>query len=62
MSGLSQKTAETFQIQNYGIGGHYEPHWDCLMKWDKPFEYDGNRIATTLFYVSYQSLELFGTY
>lgn len=24
MSGLSMKTAEVWQIQNYGIGGHYK--------------------------------------
>lgn len=51
MTGLSQATAEPLQVQNYGIGGHYLPHWDCLMKGYKPFETDGNRIATVLFYV-----------
>lgn len=24
MSGLNMKTAETWQTQNYGIGGHYD--------------------------------------
>jgi prolyl 4-hydroxylase len=28
MTGLSMETAELFQIQNYGVGGHYNPHWD----------------------------------
>lgn len=25
MSGLNMDTAETWQVQNYGIGGHYQP-------------------------------------
>lgn len=51
MTSLSQQHAEPLQIQNYGIGGHYIGHWDCFMQWDTPFESDGNRIATVLFYV-----------
>ncbi|KAJ6644589.1 Prolyl 4-hydroxylase subunit alpha-2, partial [Pseudolycoriella hygida] len=52
MTNLSQNHAEPLQIQNYGIGGHYVGHWDCFMQWDTPFERDGNRIATVLFYLS----------
>ena len=28
MTGLNLDTAEELQIVNYGIGGHYEPHFD----------------------------------
>lgn len=28
MTGLSMDTAEELQVVNYGIGGHYEPHFD----------------------------------
>lgn len=28
ISGLNMKTAESLQVVNYGIGGHYEPHFD----------------------------------
>ncbi|XP_037042331.1 prolyl 4-hydroxylase subunit alpha-1-like isoform X2 [Bradysia coprophila] len=53
MTGLSMETAEPLQTQNYGIGGHYDGHWDCVMKFDTPFHtYGGNRIATVLFYLS----------
>lgn len=53
MTGLSLETAEPLQTQNYGIGGHYDGHYDCVTKFDTPFlTYGGNRIATALFYVS----------
>ena len=56
MTGLSQKTAEPLQTQNYGIGGHYVPHWDHRTKRDAVFDGAGNRIATVLFYVRSISL------
>ncbi|CAF3748838.1 unnamed protein product [Rotaria sordida] len=52
---LSMITAEDLQIANYGVGGHYEPHFDFARK----IENDafsglsaGNRIATWLTYMS----------
>lgn len=52
MTGLAQEDAEAIQVQNYGIGGHYVPHWDHRIASDPPFDGPGNRIATALFYVS----------
>lgn len=53
MTGLTVSTAEPFQVANYGIGGHYEPHLDCFGR-IRQYEHFGlsDRIATVLFYVS----------
>lgn len=54
MTGLNMDTAEELQVVNYGIGGHYEPHFDFARK-DEINSFKnlgtGNRIATVLFYV-----------
>lgn len=54
MTGLNMKTAEELQVVNYGIGGHYEPHFDFARK-DEINSFKslgtGNRVATVLFYV-----------
>lgn len=53
MTGLHLKSAEQWQVQNYGIGGHYAPHYDFTTKEEQPFSLGlGNRIATALFYVN----------
>lgn len=57
MTGLATKNAERLQVQNYGIAGHYVPHWDQQIKRIPGYgvrdEFKGNRIATMLFYVGY---------
>ncbi|XP_066146817.1 prolyl 4-hydroxylase subunit alpha-1 isoform X1 [Euwallacea fornicatus] len=55
MTGLSMSTAEELQVVNYGIGGHYDPHFDFARKEEKNAFKNlgtGNRIATVLFYMS----------
>jgi prolyl 4-hydroxylase len=55
MTGLTVDTAEELQVVNYGIGGHYEPHYDFARREEQnAFKSlgTGNRIATVLFYVS----------
>jgi prolyl 4-hydroxylase len=55
MTGLSMETAEELQVVNYGIGGHYEPHYDFARKEEtNAFKSlgSGNRIATVIFYMS----------
>ncbi|KAI3383876.1 hypothetical protein SNEBB_003945 [Seison nebaliae] len=50
---LTMDTAEELQIANYGIGGHYEPHFDFSRKSENPFsDGKGNRVATWMFYMS----------
>ncbi|XP_052071020.1 prolyl 4-hydroxylase subunit alpha-2-like isoform X3 [Mytilus californianus] len=50
---LEMDTAEDLQIANYGIGGHYEPHFDFARKANSVVgQLNGNRIATFLAYMS----------
>uniref|UniRef100_A0A674EI11 Prolyl 4-hydroxylase subunit alpha-3 n=1 Tax=Salmo trutta TaxID=8032 RepID=A0A674EI11_SALTR len=46
--------AEYLQVVNYGIGGHYEPHFDHATSASSPlFKLNtGNRVATFMIYVS----------
>nr|CAD7453803.1 unnamed protein product [Timema tahoe] len=55
LTSLTVATAEELQVVNYGIGGHYEPHFDFARKEEhNAFKSlgTGNRIATLLFYMS----------
>ena len=55
ITGLSIATAEELQVVNYGIGGHYEAHFDFARREEKnAFKHlgTGNRIATWLNYMS----------
>lgn len=57
---MDKRNCELVQIANYGMGGHYVPHYDYLFK-DKPEEeranvpeeekVAGDRLATFMFYV-----------
>lgn len=54
VSNLTLESAEELQVLNYGIGGHYEPHYDFSTN-RSPSEYEkirGNRIATFICYLS----------
>jgi len=53
-TGLTLDTAEELQVANYGIGGHYEPHFDFAREDEDKFSDlgTGNRIATMLYYIS----------
>lgn len=54
ITGLTTNTAEELQVVNYGIGGHYDPHFDFARREESnAFKGlgTGNRIATVLFYV-----------
>ncbi|UXI20501.1 complexin [Sarcoptes scabiei] len=58
---IDKSDCELVQIANYGVGGHYLPHYDYLIK-DKPESerinvsekerYAGDRIATFMLYLS----------
>ncbi|XP_049773206.1 prolyl 4-hydroxylase subunit alpha-1 isoform X3 [Schistocerca cancellata] len=55
MAALTISTAEELQVVNYGIGGHYEPHFDFARREEtNAFKSlgTGNRIATVLYYMS----------
>lgn len=49
--GLTMRGAEEMQVANYGVGGQYEPHPDYF-EFDLPPDFDGDRISTSMFYVS----------
>ncbi|XP_011306837.1 prolyl 4-hydroxylase subunit alpha-1 [Fopius arisanus] len=55
MTSMTVDTAEDLQVVNYGIGGHYEPHFDFARREEtNAFKSlgTGNRIATVLYYMS----------
>ncbi|KAF7637053.1 hypothetical protein Mgra_00003444 [Meloidogyne graminicola] len=53
MTNLELETAEELQVANYGIGGHYDPHYDFSRRGEKlPYGNRGNRVATVLFYAA----------
>lgn len=52
ITGLDMLANEELQVANYGIGGHYEPHFDFFEQSEAFTEEDGNRIATAIFYLS----------
>lgn len=54
LSNLTLDTGEELQVVNYGVGGHYEPHFDFARKDEmSSFEdWRGNRVATVICYMS----------
>nr|CAD2203875.1 unnamed protein product [Meloidogyne enterolobii] len=58
MTSLDMGRTEQLQIGNYGIGGHYESHYDFALENEAITETsinsisNGNRIGTVLFYLT----------
>uniref|UniRef100_A0A2M4BK34 procollagen-proline 4-dioxygenase n=2 Tax=Anopheles marajoara TaxID=58244 RepID=A0A2M4BK34_9DIPT len=56
MTGLTMWAAEELQVGNYGIGGHYLPHYDYATPEEGKEPYanigKGNRIATVMYYLT----------
>jgi prolyl 4-hydroxylase len=52
MTGLTMRTAEDLQVQQYGIGGYYIAHHDAVFVESGKTLEDGNRMSTLMFYVS----------
>lgn len=57
ITNLDMEFSEDLQVNNYGIGGMYDPHYDFSRDHEAAFksaygEFRGNRIATMLFYLS----------
>ncbi|XP_052073259.1 prolyl 4-hydroxylase subunit alpha-1-like [Mytilus californianus] len=56
VTGLDLDSADSLQVANYGIGGHYDPHYDFSTRDDEDTseleKRDGNRIATFLLYMT----------
>eukprot|EP00048_Salpingoeca_helianthica_P007377 m.109630 g.109630 ORF g.109630 m.109630 type:complete len:183 (+) comp14315_c0_seq2:1133-1681(+) len=49
---LDLETAEQLQVSNYGVGGHYEPHFDFHGERRNKDLPDGDRLATFMLYLS----------
>lgn len=53
LANLTLDTVEDMQVLNYGIGGHYEPHYDFSTVDGEAFDLKvGNRVATFICYLS----------
>jgi len=55
ITGLDMRYSEPLQVNNYGLGGYYEPHFDhSTEEQAKVFtsKWGGNRIATVMMYLS----------
>ncbi|XP_066933812.1 prolyl 4-hydroxylase subunit alpha-2-like [Clytia hemisphaerica] len=53
ITNLNMKSADQLQVNNYGLGGHYEFHYDWARNnVQEVFGPRGNRIATLMYYLS----------
>ncbi|KAH8382956.1 hypothetical protein KR009_005997 [Drosophila setifemur] len=53
MTGFKLMGSEMLQLMNYGLGGHYDKHYDFFnMTNSNTTQINGDRIATVLFYLS----------
>ncbi|XP_070137453.1 prolyl 4-hydroxylase subunit alpha-2 isoform X2 [Drosophila bipectinata] len=52
MTGFDLSGSEMLQLMNYGLGGHYDRHYDFFNTTQNSSALTGDRIATVLFYMS----------